>query len=141
MRRVSGPVAAGLVALAIALVVCGLGPIDSESARGWLQRAMLPGDRGTPQELEGIALRRAAAVAAISKLRLSVRDPDSLVIDKMFVRDPTRAICIVYRSDTETGVAEVSRAVVVGETLWVGSAVWREHCAGDDYIAVERDGT
>ena len=77
--------------------------------------------------------RRTAATAAVDVLRRSLRDPDSLVIESVFTKDPTRAVCIAYRARNGFGGMNRTGSVVMGAKLSSDVSIWNRECAGKGF--------
>jgi hypothetical protein len=54
-------------------------------------------------------------VSAIASLRAKLRDPDSLVVDRVFHRPGRGEVCVAYRARNGFGAMDRGAAVVIGD--------------------------
>jgi hypothetical protein len=73
--------------------------------------------------------RSEAAVADGVSLKQSLRDPDSLVFEKILASDDGNVVCVTYRARNGFGGMNRDHAVFNGGPGTTSAAPWRKHCA------------
>jgi hypothetical protein len=73
--------------------------------------------------------RSEAAVTDAISLKQSLRDPDSLVFEKILSNDDGSVVCVSYHARNGFGGMNRDHAVFAGGPGTTSAASWRKHCA------------
>jgi hypothetical protein len=111
-------------------VIVSLIILAAGMALAWAQRA-LPPERRTAQA----ALEQAqnpigrAKDAAIARLRRTMRDPDSLVVEFAGVTEDATTVCIQYRAKNALGGYDEAIAIDTAGRIASDVSTWNRLCA------------
>ena len=86
------------------------------------------GSEDTKADALGRQRRQATVTDAVS-LRQAMRDPDSLVFEKILASDDGGVVCIRYRARNGFGGMDRERATFTGGPGTTSGAAWNKHCA------------
>ena len=81
--------------------------------------------------------QKEAAARAVAVIRKSVRDPDSLVVEQIFMRNPPNVVCIAYRAKNGFGGVNRTGAVVSSGVSISDPTVWNKRCVGDGFHDID----
>jgi hypothetical protein len=73
--------------------------------------------------------RSEAAVTDVVSLKQSLRDPDSLVFEKILATDDGSTVCITYRARNGFGGMNREHAVFAGGPGTTSASTWNRRCA------------
>jgi hypothetical protein len=72
--------------------------------------------------------RSEAAVTDAVSLKQSLRDPDSLIFEKILANDDGSTVCITYRARNGFGGMNREHAVFAGGPGTTSASAWHKHC-------------
>ena len=75
-------------------------------------------------------LRFMRAQLAATRVKRSLKDPDSLQWEYIYTNDDASVVCLRYRAKNSFGGYAIENTTLVGDTFSQAPAAWNKHCAG-----------